>query len=217
VSSLTVRPSDAASRRDAVEADVLSAVEALLVEGHTYVELSVATIARRSGVARSTFYVHFADKTELLIRLASTRTADIFAAAYEWIDGDWIDDHGDVTDPVEVRSALEATCRRIVADYRDHTAVLTAVLAATGYDPAVADYWFRRIDAFVERSSSRLGQARDAGLIPGDVDVVGLARMSAWAIERTVSQTVAHTSASDDDALSASLARGLWLLTFGGS
>ena len=116
---------------------------------------------------------------------------------------------------VELRASLEATCRRIVADYRDHVVVLTAVQAATGYDAAVADYWFRRIDTFVERAGERLAVAQSAGLIPADVDVTGLARMAAWAIERTVSQTVAHTGPESDDALALTLARGLWLMTFG--
>ena len=210
MSSLTVRPSTGAARRDAVEAQVLTAVEELLAAGESYVELSVASIADRAGVARSTFYVHFVDKTELLIRLASTRTADIFDAAHEWIDT-----AGAATDVVELRASLEATCRRIVADYRTHVVVLTAVQAATGYDAAVADYWFRRIDTFVERAGERLAVAQSAGLIPADVDVTGLAGMAAWAIERTVSQTVAHTAPESDDALALTLARGLWLMTFG--
>ena len=55
MSSLTVRPSTGAARRDAVEAQVLTAVEELLGAGESYVELSVASIADRAGVARSTF------------------------------------------------------------------------------------------------------------------------------------------------------------------
>lgn len=218
MSSVTLKPSDSAARRDAVEDQVLAAVEQLLDDGHSFVELSVATIARAAGVARSTFYVHFADKTELLIRLASSTTADIFEAAHEWVDTAVITEPSEPVSAGQLRAAresLDATCHRIVADYRSRRVVLAAVQAATGYDPAVADYWFHRIDAFVQHTTPRLVVAQKLGLVDPDVNVETLARMAAWSIERTVSQTVAHTGAASDHELAATLARGLWLMTFG--
>jgi TetR/AcrR family transcriptional regulator, ethionamide resistance regulator len=211
MSPTTIRPSAGADRRDAVEARVFEAVEELLAGGQSYVELSVGTIAERAGVARSTFYVHFADKTELLIRLARETTADIFAAAESWSDSAAAaagPDGGGL-------DSLGETCRRIVADYRAHVVVLTAVQAATGYDPAVASYWFDRIESFIDRLIERITTAQAAGLVAAEVDIRGLARMAAWSIERTVSQTVARTDPAGDEALAAALARGLWLMVFG--
>jgi len=208
MSSLTRRPSGGTARRDAAEEALLDAVEGLLEAGHGYVELSVAEIAGAAGVARSTFYQHFADKSELLIRLASSRTADIFAAANDWVRGSGTD-HG------ASRASLEDTCRRIVADYRRHVAVLDAVRAATGYDPVVADYWQRRIDVFVRGATEQLGAAQRVGRVDPDVDVRVLASLAAWSIERTVSQSVDRDNPEDDEALATGLARALWLMVFG--
>ncbi len=206
----TIKASTAAARREAVDSRVYAAVEELLGEGERYSELSVATIADRAGVARSTFYVHFADKTELLVRLAAETTADMFAAAYEWTDRTV-----QAQRPGAHRAALEATCEQIVADYRAHVQVLSAIQAATGYDPTVADYWFERIEAFAAHAATRLRAAQEAGNVPEEVDVTELASMAAWSIERTVSQRVARRGPRHDKALAATLARGLWLMTFG--
>ena len=206
----TIRPSDGASRRAAVDAKVFEAVERLLAGGTGFSELSVATIAEASGVARSTFYVHFADKTELLVRLAHETTADIFAAAYEWTDHS-----STAADPETLRRELEQTCARIVADYRRHRHVLAAVQAATGYDPAVAEFWNARIEGFAQHAALRLAEAQAVGLVADGVDVEQTALMAAWAIERTVARTVATRGPEHDAELAATLARGLWMITFG--
>lgn len=193
----------------AVEQRIFTAVEDLLGEGHGYPELSVSTISKQAGVARSTFYVHFADKTELLIRLATDTTADIFAAATEWSTRVL---HSE--DPAAARADLAATCRRIVDDYRRHAEVLAAVMAATGYDPEVAHYWYGRINNFIEVAGQRLREAQREGLVDSSIDTHALAAMAAWAIERTVSRTVAQSTSANDAALADTLAHGLWGMIF---
>ena len=70
-------------RRMKVEQQIADATMALLAEGRAFADLSVGEIATRAGIARSAFYNHYADKRELIIRLAerhSKRVAEHMAA-----------------------------------------------------------------------------------------------------------------------------------------
>jgi AcrR family transcriptional regulator len=186
---------------------VLAAVEDLLAAGRSFVELSVQEIADAAGVARSTFYVHFADKTELLIRLAEASMADIFAEAEAWMTGDQT---GGVAE-------LQGVCRRIISDYRAHRPLLEAVGAATAYDPEVFRWWRARLQAFIDVTAARLASEVAAGRSEPDLPVRPTAGLIVWSIERTVSMTVAVTPEADDDELAAALARSTWLAVRGRS
>ncbi len=120
---------------------MVEAVERLLDGGASFTELSVQAIAEEAGIARSTFYVHFADKTQLLITLAQEATADIVAEGERWIRSDHLVDIDQLTPSIG----------RIIAVYRRHARLFEAVLAGTGYDPAVAAFWRRHIELLVAR------------------------------------------------------------------
>jgi len=205
MSSVTRRPSRANDRREAVEQRVLSAVEELLSAGRSFVELSVQELADAAGVARSTFYVHFADKTELLVRLAEASMADMFAEGERWMTGS----HEGGQD------RLQQVCSRIIADFRAHAPLLRAVGEATGYDPEVFRWWRARIEAFIDVTAVRIERSVAEGRTDPGLPVRPTAALVAWSIERTVSMTVVATGPDRDDDLSAALARGVWLLMYG--
>ena len=71
VQTLSRRPQAPTEKRQATEAAVLTAMEELLGEGTPYAALSVERIATRAGISRTAFYFYFADKRELLMRLAA--------------------------------------------------------------------------------------------------------------------------------------------------
>jgi AcrR family transcriptional regulator len=205
VPSITRKPSRAPERRDAVEQRVMDAVEALLDGGQAFTELSVATIADAAGIARSTFYVHFADKAQLLIRLAESAMADITAEGERWLQTD----HAGGIDQITPSMA------RIIAAYRRHERLFEAVLAATGYDPTVAAFWRSHIEQTVAAGAERLRRAQLDGHVRDDVEIEPLARTVAWSIERTVSMHVAQRPPDDDAAMATTLARALWLMLYG--
>ncbi len=207
VPSITRKPSSAPERRDAVEQRVVDAVERLLGQGHPYTELSVATIAEEAGIARSTFYVHFADKTELLIRLGQAAMADIVAEGRHWLEAEH---SGGVEE-------LTPSIARMIATYRRHEPLFDAVLAGTGYDPLVAAFWRAHIEQLVAAGTDRLGRARADGLVNPDLDIEPLARTVAWSVERTISMHVAQRPPDDDPSVAAALARALWLMIYGGA
>src|ERR1700737_1781509 len=96
MSSVTRPPSGHRERRAATENRVFEATASLLRGGAGFTELAVESIARAAGIARSTFYVPFPDKSDLLIRLATRATDELFAASDDW----WEHDHSGGTGPL---------------------------------------------------------------------------------------------------------------------
>lgn len=117
------------ARRQAIEASLLEATESLLEAGHPYSELSVERIAREAGISRTAFYFYFADKQELLVRLTDDVNALMLEQASLW----W----GREGEPVDrVRAALE----NALEIYREHAALLRAVVEVGAYDEALAEH-----------------------------------------------------------------------------
>ncbi|WP_205696250.1 TetR/AcrR family transcriptional regulator [Conexibacter sp. SYSU D00693] len=198
--SVTRSRSAGRERRDGVERDVLAAVEGLLADGASFTELGVARIADAAGIARSTFYVHFRDKVDLLVRLTEAATEELFADARGWVRGD----EGDGLD------GLVAAILRIVRQYRRHGALLQALHEVAAYEPTVARFWRARIEDFVAALADQLRVRRDAGETHADLDPDLSARIIAWSVERNVTDQVTHRPAGEDEAFAAALGRLVW-------
>ena len=193
-------------RREAIEADVLRAVEKLMAEGYSYTELPVQRIAEEAGIARSTFYVHYPDKAQLLIRMGNIASVGLFMAAEGW----WQGDHRDGPEGVA------ATMERMIAGFREHDRVLLAVVELAGYEPEVARYWQERVGAFIAVVRARLDDLVRAGEVSPAIDTASTAAVLTRMVERSIAQHVLETSdASGDAGLAATLGRAIWLTTFG--
>lgn len=199
--SVTRPRSESRERREAIEERVLAATESLMSGGRAFTEIPVQAIAREAGIARSTFYVHFPDKTELLMRLGEHATAGLFAAAESW----WTGDHAGGPEGVE------RTMAAMLAGFREHRAILLALAEVASYDPQVATYWDARVDGFVA-----LVQARLEELGRGGPDPHATAQALTWMVERSISQHVRRDPEGEGDAaLAAGLGRAIWLVTYG--
>lgn len=159
------RPS---GKREAIEASVLDATEALLAEGASFAELGIERIATRAGISRTAFYFYFRDKRELLVRLTEEVNGQLMAAAETWWSGS-----GDL------RTALHA-----IADlYREHGALLRAVVEVSTYDEDVAQFWRGLVGRFVEATRERI-EREDAGVPAPAATAFALV----WMVERTFYQ-----------------------------
>src|SRR5689334_14867172 len=94
--SITRRRNAGPGRPSSAEADILAAARRLLIDGAAFTELGVQQISTEAGVARSTFYSHFRDKTELLVRLAADLTTSSFGVTSSWTPPDGVDALTDV-------------------------------------------------------------------------------------------------------------------------
>jgi AcrR family transcriptional regulator len=123
-------------RRSVVEAQILAATEQLLREGENFTDLGVQRIAAAAGVARSSFYVSFRDKTELLIRLAGSLKQQIFDLAKDWRP----------TGPDGGLDGLTAVYLAMIAFYHQHAQLLAAITEVAAYDSTVAAFWTGQLD-----------------------------------------------------------------------
>ena len=198
--SVTRRTGSGRLRREAVEQRVFEAVERLLAEGEGFTSLGVQRIADEAQIARSTFYVHFPDKSALLMRLTESATHDMFPRREEWVGGA---DAGGV-------ETLTHTTERMLGQYRGHAATLAALAEVAAYDAEVAEFWRERVDRFADILRERLERDRRAGRLPRDLDCDVTARLIAWGAERIVSEHIASDGGEGDGRLAVSLARAMW-------
>ena len=78
-----------AQRRDDVRRRLLAVVEELLMRGESYAEISVERLVSEAKLSRSTFYVYFEDKGDLLRAWFAQVIEELEDAAGRWwgLDG----------------------------------------------------------------------------------------------------------------------------------
>ncbi len=156
-------------KRAAIEAAVLRATEELLEEGASFAELGIERIATRAGISRTAFYFYFRDKRELLVRLTSEVNEQLLDAAGTWWSGEG-----------ELRDALQA----IAELYREHGALLRAVVEVSTYDEEVAGFWRALVGRFAEPTRERIEAERPD--FPGSAGATAFALV--WMVERSFYQ-----------------------------
>lgn len=168
-------------RQAATGARLLDAVRDLLAEGTTYTEMSVGQIVKRANMARSTFYVYFKDKGDLLRSAFAEVSEDIEDAAQGW----W--SYGPATD----RGSLRPVLAPVVLRYQPHAALMAAVYDAAAYDTQVR----REVDRIMARSIAGLRRhilrGRRAGFIDPALPPAETAAWLVWMAERVQHEVLA--------------------------
>jgi AcrR family transcriptional regulator len=194
--SITRRPREP-ERRAAVEAQVLAATKRLLTTGVGFTELGVQQIAAEAGVARSTFYLYFRDKSDLLLHLAGELKQGVFDLGADWR-------------PTDGPEPLAAAYANMLRFYRGNSAVLTAVSEASAYDPVVREFWEGQLARFAEVVTEWLSEEVRAGRLGADLDPVMAARVIVWGGERVITRHVALDDGTGDAGLARELALQQW-------
>jgi AcrR family transcriptional regulator len=159
---------------------VLEATEALLAEGVSYADLNIEKITTRAGISRTAFYFYFRDKRELLLRLTEDVTDQLYRQGDIWFSGE-----GEPA--VELGQALS----NISGLYREHGAVLGAIVQAAATDHEVAVSWHAIVDRFVEATARRIEALQRAGTAAVREDARAAAFALCWMIERAFNQQIA--------------------------
>jgi AcrR family transcriptional regulator len=198
---LSRRPELPTDKRRAIEAGVLQATEALLGEGASYAGLSIERIATRAGISRTAFYFYFADKRELLMRLAADVAEQLYREAATWWSGS-----GD--GPEQLGEALG----KIAALYRAHGPLVCAIVEVSASDPLVGAFWRDLVGQFVSASAQRIAAEQDAGRCAAELDPTATAFALVWMTERSFHQMLVQEDPVSAGALVAALAR-VWRST----
>jgi AcrR family transcriptional regulator len=178
---------DTDRRRDA-EAEFVAATESLLARGGSYADLSVEQISAAAGRSRTAFYIYFRDKRELLMKATETVVAQLYAEADQWWSG------------VDGRRGLREALTDALATYREHSALLRAVVEASTYDEQVADFWRAVVGRFIKATERRLvDDGEDPDMAAGKAYVL------AWMNERVYYQHASSGERPDDATLLAAL------------
>ena len=194
--SFTVQARTGERRRQATQGDLLEATKRLLQAGATMASLSVEKIVAEAGVVRTTFYLHFREKHDLIERLADEQVA-------------WLEETGAkaVADPELNRETVHRTVAEIVERWADNHAVLSAIIELAEYDERMRDKW-RSAMHEVAGVATRLfrGYWETTHLAPEDPEMV--AEVLTWMIERSCHQIAGDPDARAD--VADALAEVIW-------
>lgn len=192
--------SSRSQRRDEARRRLLDVVEKLLEEGETFTEISVERLVSEAGMSRSTFYVYFEDKGDLLRAWFAEITAELSDVASGW----W--SLGPDATFADVREALD----RIVKTYKPHTTLMAATYDAAAYDPSVRE----PVEQMMTGNTAGLRKHIKAGQAGGFVDPSLPAAQTAawltWMAERGLHQTVRTASPAELEKLIDAYAGIVW-------
>jgi AcrR family transcriptional regulator len=182
---------------------VLDATQRLLASGASFTELGVQRIADEAGVARSSFYAHFPDKTQLLLTLVRRLSLGAYDAHASWV-------------PEGERALAELSDGfvAVVARYRENARLLTAVLEVAGYDDDVRQLWDEQLATFRGRVRSWLESERDAGRCSDQLDPEIAARVIVDGGMRTIADQVVNGDPVDDERVAREMSMIWWYGTF---
>jgi AcrR family transcriptional regulator len=175
-------------RREELERRLFAATEELVGQGDGFTELSVERLASAAGISRSTFYVHFEDKGDLVRRLATSVLTELREVSATW----W--ETADHADPAGLTEAVTA----VVAVYRRRAAAFTVISETAAYDPAVAAEVRTLMQSIIDATRDAIERGQAAGVMR-PVRPAETAAVLTWMVERAGNHLVRGTEEAHDE------------------
>jgi AcrR family transcriptional regulator len=200
MASTTRRPASGGDRRAEVEQKVATGLAGLLAEGATYTELGVERLAGAAGISRSTFYLYFRDKSDLLQRLGAAMVADVYSDGLTWEpDG-----------PGGGADGLARDYLAYLTHYRAQRGLFAAIVETAAYDAGLRTWWNGQRDRFLDVVRTQLSQEQAAGRTADDLDADRAAEVVVRGGFQVLQEQVVHGAADDDAAVARELAAVHW-------
>lgn len=193
------RSTPRAKLRSEVERRLLEAAERLVADGQSFTELSVEQLSSEAGIARSTFYVYFEDKSELVIRLGMAMLEEVAEVAGAWWDAG----------PRATRADLHAATLGVVRLYAEHATLFAALTETAAFDERI-----RRIQVeALERYSRPLRELIEAAKAEGsarDVHPAETVAAITWMVEGSCYHLARGASEDQLERLAQTLTSIVW-------
>lgn len=171
------------------------AVVDLMGDGTPFRELSVERLRLHAGISRSSFSVHFADKTDMLRALERGALERLYAPRRAWIR----------KGAEATRDDIRAGMRELLDRYLEDEVVMRAISEVSGYDAAIRGSYIEGAEGYARTIEWLVRTLRESGRCPA-LHPPTTARALAWMTERTVFLDAPGASARRLDAIAASLA-----------
>jgi TetR/AcrR family transcriptional regulator, ethionamide resistance regulator len=185
------------------EREILEAAERLLRE-RPFREVTIPEVMRNTGLKRPAFYVHFRDRSELMLRVVEHIGEELFAMADRWLEGE---------DPIEdARAALDG----VAAVYVVNGPVLRALSEAASSDAVLEEAYRALVQAFVDATAEHIRAEQLTGHTPKELDPERTALALVHMNERVLTETLGRHPQDDPAAVAESLLR-IWVATLYGA
>lgn len=165
----------------------VEAVEPLLETGESYADVSVEKLITLVDISRSTFYVYFDDKGDLLRAMAEDVTRDLAEAGSAWFG------LSETASKKDLRDAL----RPLFETYRRHQTLLGAITETASYDPRIREQHTKLVEQAVDGVREHIKAHQKAGTAAKGLDPARTAQWLVWMLERGLYQLVAPAPAAE--------------------
>jgi AcrR family transcriptional regulator len=184
----------------------VEAVEPMLEAGEAYSDISVERLITSVEISRSTFYVYFDDKGDLLRAMAEDVTRDLAEAGAEWFG----------LSPTASKADLRDALRPLFDTYRRHQTLLGAITEAASYDARVREQHLALIEVAVTGLRDHIKGQQKAGTAAPELDAQRTARWLVWMLERGLHQLVAPATPAEVRRLLDSMTEFCWRALYAG-
>lgn len=193
-------------RRAQLARHFVDAVEPLLEAGESYADLSVERLITAVDVSRSTFYVYYDDKGDLLRAMAEGVTWDLAEAGSAWFE----------LSPTATKADLADALAPLFRTYQRHQTLLGAITETAAYDARIRDQHVALVERAVTGLREHLAALQAAGAAAPELDADDTARWLVWMLERGLYQLVANADPERLERLVGSMADLVWRALYEG-
>lgn len=152
--------------------------------GISYNEMTVDDFAQHAGIARSTFYVYFEDKGQVLREWVTDVFGGVSRAAKEWY-----------ALPADAsRAEVERALTNILMNYRPHASLIATVLDASGQDESIREAFDAEMRRQVEGLATFVERKQGEGVIDSSIPAAATAAWLTWMAERGLHKLMAQAT-----------------------